>query len=123
MSQQWLNVLGLALDFLGFMLLLREWWLAFFSERRQIEMQEQLERMQAMRNLRPRTPGEHNPFEALERMQDQQATRGARTAHRTAMGARRATFIVSPTLIALGFALQLLAAWPGCCRPWIIPQG
>jgi hypothetical protein len=26
MTQQWLTVLGLGLDFLGFMLLLREWW-------------------------------------------------------------------------------------------------
>jgi len=123
MTQQWLNVLGLALDFAGFMLLLREWWLAFFNERRQIEMQEQLERMQAMRNLRPRAPGERNPFEALERMQDQQSTRNARTAHRTAMMTRRGTFLLSTALIVLGFVLQILAAWPGCCRLWIIPQG
>ena len=121
MTQQWLNVLGLVLDFAGFMLLLREWWLAFFNERRQIEMQEQFERMQAMRNLRPRAPGEHNPYEALERMQDQQAVRKARDVHRTAMGARRGTFLLSAALIVVGFVLQILAAWPGCCRPWITP--
>ena len=32
MHQQWLTVLGLGLDFFGFCLLLREWWLAFFHE-------------------------------------------------------------------------------------------
>ena len=36
MTQQWLTTLGIALDFAGFMLLLREWWLAFFNEGRQI---------------------------------------------------------------------------------------
>jgi hypothetical protein len=36
MTQQWLTVLGLALDFAGFMMLLREWWLAFFNENRQM---------------------------------------------------------------------------------------
>jgi hypothetical protein len=121
MTQQWLNVLGLVLDFAGFMLLLREWWLAFFNERRQIEMQEQFERMQSMRNLRPRAPSEHNPYEALERMQDQQAVRKARDVHRSAMGARRGTFLLSTTLIVVGFVLQILAAWPGCCGPWIMP--
>ena len=51
MTQQWLTVLGLALDFAGFMLLLREWWLAFFNEERQIEMEEQFERVRALRNF------------------------------------------------------------------------
>ena len=63
MSQQWLSVLGIALDFAGFALLLREWWLAFFNEGRQLEMEEQLERARAMRNLRPRDPNQRNPFE------------------------------------------------------------
>ena len=50
MTQQWLTVVGLGLDFTGFMLLLREWWLAFFNEQRQIEMEEQFERVRALRN-------------------------------------------------------------------------
>ena len=122
MTQQWVNVLGLALDFLGFMLLLREWWLAFFNERRQMQMAEQLDRMRAMRNMRPRQPGEHNPWESLERMQDEGAIRSARAEHRTAMAARRGVFLLATALIVAGFVLQIVGAAPGCCPPWIVPQ-
>jgi hypothetical protein len=121
MSQQWLSVLGIALDFAGFALLLREWWLAFFNEGRQLEMEEQLERVRAMRNLRPRN--QRNPFETLERAQDEQAVRKARNIHRSTMAARKRVFALSVVLIVAGFALQLAGAWPGCCPPWIVPQG
>jgi uncharacterized membrane protein len=122
MTQQWLTVLGLALDFLGFMLLLREWWLAFFNERRQMQMAEQLDRMRAMRNLRPRQPGEHNPWESLERVQDESAIRNARAEHRAALAARRGVFLLATALIVAGFVLQIVGAAPGCCPPWIAPQ-
>jgi hypothetical protein len=121
MTQQWITVAGLALDFVGFALLLREWWLAFFNEARQIEMAEQLERMRAMRTLIPRGPGEPNPYESLERAQDEMAIRKARTAHRQAMAARKRMFLLAMVLIVLGFALQIIGAWPGCCPPWIAP--
>jgi hypothetical protein len=122
MTQQWLTTLGIALDFAGFMLLLREWWLAFFNEERQIAMEEQLERMRAIRNLRMHKPGENNPYETIDRMQDEQAIRKARAIHRSAMTARRGTFLISTALIVLGFLLQVVGAWPGCCPPWIAPQ-
>jgi len=122
MTQQWLAVVGLALDFAGFMLLLREWWLAFFNEDRQLQMDEQLERMRALRNLRPVPPSQSNPYERIERVQDEQAIRTARNLHRAAMAARKATFAFATTLIVLGFALQVAGTWPGCCPPWIAPQ-
>ena len=122
MTQQWLTTIGLALDFAGFALLLREWWLAFFNEARQLEMEEQLERMRAMRTIIPRDPGQRNPYESLERVQDEQAIRKARNIHRQAMSARKRMFILAMALIALGFLLQLAGAWPGCCPPWIAPQ-
>jgi hypothetical protein len=122
MTQQWLTTIGLALDFAGFALLLREWWLAFFNEARQLEMEEQLERMRAMRTIIPRDPGQRNPYESLERVQDEQAIRKARNIHRQAMSARKRMFILAMALIALGFGLQLAGAWPGCCPPWIAPQ-
>jgi len=112
MIQQWLTVLGLALDFAGFAMLLREWWLAFYNEGRQIEMEEQLQRMQSLRNLRPVTQGGADPFANLNRMQDESAIRQARTAHRAAMVSRRATFLVAAVLIVAGFVLQLAGAWP-----------
>lgn len=82
MTQQWLTVAGLGLDFAGFMLLLREWWLAFFNEARQIVMEEQAERVRALRHLRP--------------AQDDAAVRKARGAHRAAMSARKGTSFWQP---------------------------
>ena len=104
------------------MMLLREWWLAFFNESRQMQLAEQLDRVRSMRNLRPRTPGEQDPFASLDRFADEQATRKARAEHQAAMAARRGTFLLAAVLIVLGYLLQLVGAWPGCCAPWIVPQ-
>jgi hypothetical protein len=122
MTQQWLTTLGIALDFAGFMLLLREWWLAFFNEGRQMELADRLDRMRAVRNLRPRAPGERNPFEQLERVQDESAIRAARAEHRSALATRRGVFLLATVLIVAGFVLQIVGAWPGCCPPWVAPQ-
>ena len=103
------------------MLLLREWWLAFFNEGRQMQLAEQLDRMRAMRNMIPRDPRERNPYESLERMQDENAIRRARAEHRAAMAARRGVFLLATALIVTGFLLQLVGAAPGCCPPWIAP--
>jgi len=112
MIQQWLTVLGIALDFAGFAMLLREWWLAFFNEGRQMQLAEQLDRARAMRNMRNQSIGERNPFEQLDRMQDEGAIRTARAEHRNAMGVRRGTFLLATALIVAGFVLQLAGAWP-----------
>jgi hypothetical protein len=111
MIQSWLTIGGLAFDLAGFALLLREWWLAFFNESRQIAAAEQLERVRHLRNLGPPSPGS-DPFAALHRMQDDQAVRSARMAHKSAMAARRSVFIIAAAFIALGFLLQLAGAWP-----------
>ena len=122
MTQQWLTVLGLALDFLGFMLLLREWWLAFFNEGRQMQLAEQLDRARATRDLRNRGMGGQNPFETLDRMADESAIRKARAEHRGALMARRGVFLLASVLIVAGFVLQIVGAVPGCCPPLITPQ-
>ncbi len=111
MIQHWLTVTGIALDFAGFMLLLREWWLAFFNEGRQMQLAEQLDRARALRNLRAQ-PGQRNPFEQLDRMHDESAIRKARDEHRAALGARRGMFVLATALIVSGFVLQLAGAWP-----------
>lgn len=122
-SQQWLSVAGLGLDLLGFALLLREWWIAFFNEGHQMELEEQHERMRALRNMRPApASGQQNPFAAIERMQDEQAVRKARSAHRSAMAARKGTFVFATVLIVVGYLLQIAGTWPGCCPPWVAPQ-
>ncbi len=122
MTQQWLTVLGLGLDFLGFMLLLREWWLAFFNEGRQMQLAEQLDRARALRDLRTRGMAGQNPFETLDRMSDESAIRKARGEHRTALMARRGVFLLATVLIVSGFVLQIVGAVPGCCPPLIAPH-
>jgi hypothetical protein len=113
MTQQWLSLVGIALDFAGFMLLLREWWLAFFNEGRQMQMAEQLDRARALRNLRPRGPGERStPLEQLDRFADEQAIRKAREEHRAALRARRGVFLLATALVVSGFVLQLAGTWP-----------
>ena len=112
MIQQWLTVLGIALDFAGFAMLLREWWLAFFNEGRQMQLAEQLDRARAVRDMHNRSVGGHNPFDQLDRMQDESALRTARAEHRNAMAARRGAFLLATTLIVVGFALQIAGAWP-----------
>jgi hypothetical protein len=112
MIQQWMTVAGIGVDFAGFAMLLREWWLAFFNEGRQMQLAEQLDRARALRNMRPRAPGERNPYEQLDRFADEQAVRRARDEHRTALGARRGVFLLATALVVSGFALQLAGAWP-----------
>jgi hypothetical protein len=111
MIQSWLAIAGLVLDFAGFALLLREWWLACFNEGRQIEAEEQLERMRHLRSLRPASAST-DPFATLHKIQDDQAVRSARVAHKSAMAARRSVFLMAAALIAAGFVLQLAGAWP-----------
>jgi hypothetical protein len=110
--QPWMNVVGIALDFAGFMLLLREWWMAFFNEGRQMQLAEQLDRARSMRNMRPLKPGERNPYEQLDRFADEQAVRRARAEHRAALGARQGIFVLSTVLIGTGFLLQIAGACP-----------
>lgn len=112
MIQSWLTIGGLVFDFSGFALLLREWWLAFFNEGLQIEAEEQLERARNVRSLRPASASQGDPFATLHKLQDDQAIRRARLAHKAAMAARRTTFALAATLIVVGFLLQLAGAWP-----------
>lgn len=112
MIQSWLTIGGLVSDFGGFALLLREWWLAFFNETRQIAADEQLERMRHLRSLRPAGGPASDPFATLNKMQDDQAIRSARMAHKLAMAARRTTFLLAAALITVGFLLQVAGAWP-----------
>ena len=121
MTQQWLTVLGLALDFLGFMLLLREWWLAFFNEDRQMQMDEQLDRMRAMRTMMPpRARASTTPTSRWSACRT--SRRSARRAPSIARPWRRAGHVPARDgADHLGFVLQIVGAWPGCCPPWITP--
>lgn len=107
-----LTVTGLSLDFLGFCLLLREWWIAFLSEHAMLAHEESLEQQQRLRAF-----ATQNANDAMKRhmatagqMQDDMAIRRARDTRRAAMRGRRAWFASAAVLILLGFVFQLLGA-------------
>jgi uncharacterized membrane protein len=113
-NQAWLTAAGLALDFLGFCLLLREWWIAFFSEHAQMAHEELLERQQKLRAFSAKHAGDtlRGHLEIAGQMQDDMAIRRARDDRRNAMNGRRRWFIAASILIVVGFLLQLAGAIP-----------
>lgn len=113
-SQAWLTVAGLTLDFLGFCLLLREWWLAFFSEAAQLGHEEALERQQKLRAFASQNTSEamKKHYAVAGQMQDDTAIRRARDERRAAQAGRKRWFVTATALIVLGFVLQLLGALP-----------
>ncbi len=120
-AQQWLNVAGLALDFVGVVLLAFEWWTALKAEAHEADL-EAFERRMAPSPMMPRPGGEHQAVFDHMRAQQKAAARSHRGA--STRGMRRGWFALAMTLIASGFLLQLAGSWPGCCS-WagIVPGG
>lgn len=120
-AQQWLNVAGLCLDFLGVMLLALEWWTALKHEAREVEIEE-FERRIAPGPMMPRPSGAHQAV--FDHMQAQQKAMARQRRGSAARGMRRGWFALAMTLITCGFLLQIAGSWPGCCA-WagIVPNG
>lgn len=112
--QSWLTVLGLTLDFAGFCLLLREWWLAFFSERAQLAQEEMLDRQQKMRAFATQSANDtmKRHLVTAGQMQDDMTVRQMRDARRATQAGRRRWFVAATVLVVLGFLLQLAGALP-----------
>ena len=114
-DQAWLNVAGLALDFLGVLLLAWEWWLALSADQREAELEARERQLQPS----PMMPRPANPHQAVFDHMREQQTSGARSRRLAATrGMRRGWFVLAMGLIAGGFLLQMLGSWPGCCA-WI----
>jgi hypothetical protein len=126
MSQQWLSVVGIALDAAGFVILLFEWWLAFFNEERQLGFQRQLERERNLRAFAQENAPEglRKHLEASGKLMDESALRRAWDAHGGTLARRKIAFLTAAFLIIAGAGFQLAGNWPGCCRAiGILPQG
>lgn len=111
-SQAWLNVAGLSLDFVGVMLLAWEWWLALSAERREAELAAR-DRMLAPHPMMPKPAGPHQAV--FDHMRDQQRASARDRRLAGTQGMRRGWFMLAMMLIASGFLLQILGSWPGCC--------
>jgi len=126
MSQQWLSVIGIALDASGFVILLVEWWLAFFNEERQLGFQRQLERERNLRAFAQENAPEglRKHLETTGKLMDESALRRAWDAHGGTLARRKIAFLTAALLIITGAGLQLAGNWPGCCRAiGVLPQG
>lgn len=117
MLQPWLNEMGLAADFVGAMLLAREWWIAFGAEQREDEIMERQRREDELMQFAARSNPTPNPSHAaFERMREQQRFTQYKQRVNTARGMRRAWFMTALGLLAFGFLLQMAGSWPGLGR-------
>ena len=126
MSQQWLSVIGIALDAAGFVILLFEWWLAFFNEERQLGFQRQLERERNQRAFAQANAPEElrRHLEVTGKLMDDNALRRAWEAHGGTLARRKMAFLTAALLVIAGAGLQVTGSWPGCCLAiGILPQG
>jgi hypothetical protein len=120
-AQQWLNVAGLGLDFIGVVLLAFEWWTALKADAREAEIDD-LERRIAPNPMMPRPSGAHQAVFDHMNAQQKAIARSRRAAG--TRGMRRGWFALAMVLIAAGFLLQMAGSWPGCCA-WagVMPGG
>jgi hypothetical protein len=126
MSQQWLSVIGIVLDMADFMILLIEWWLAFFNEERQLGFQRRLERERNQRAVAQANAPEElrKHLETTGKLMDDAALRRVWEAHGGTLVRRKVAFLTATFLIIAGAGLQLAGNWPACCPAiGILPQG
>lgn len=114
MVQSWVSVAGIAIDLAGFLLLLREWWLAFFHETAMIDFQQQRAFQQSMRRHQQATASDQmrSHLDTFARMQDEMADRGARSRHIATLSSRKRAFVLATVLIVVGALLQLAGQIP-----------
>jgi hypothetical protein len=112
MIQQWLNVAGLSLDFLGVIMLAYEWSIALSAENKEAEraaMENRLRPSPAFQQHQANNP--HQPMHDYMREQLRFQQQNARA--QAVRGLRRSWFVTALVLIALGFMLQILGSIPG----------
>lgn len=120
MGQIWLQVGGMIVEFAGVMLLAWEW----FAARRQDLAERALaaaqsRREESMAGLQRAQADNTQMQRHLEMSRDMQRRMTASQVHQTQAqyGSMRAWAVaLSLVFIVVGFVLQLMGTWPGCCR-------
>lgn len=114
MVQSWFSVAGIAIDLVGFILLLREWWLAFFHESAALEFEQRRSWERSLRHQHQTHAPEqlHAHLDTSARVQDEMAERGARGRHIETLRSRKRAFLLATVLIVAGALLQLVGALP-----------
>jgi hypothetical protein len=119
MDQNWLSVAGIGIDLLGFLLLLREWWLAFFHESSTIEAERQQDWERSLRHQHQAHVSDamRSHLDTSARIHDEMRNRAAYNRHLATLRSRKSAFVVATVLIIVGGVLQLAGALP----PGVLP--
>lgn len=114
MVQSWISVAGIAIDLAGFVLLLREWWLAFFHESQTLAFEQRRAWERSVRHHHHTHAPEQlrTHLETSARIQDEMAERGAWDRHMATLKSRKRAFILATALIVTGSLLQLAGQLP-----------
>lgn len=112
--QSWLSVAGIAVDLLGFVLLLREWWLAFFHENATLELAQRQAWEQKLRHHQRTHASDQirTHLDTTQRLQDEMAGRAVRDRHLATLASRKRAFVMATVLIVAGSLLQLAGQIP-----------
>lgn len=127
MTQAWLQVIGLCLDFVGFALIAIEWLLAQRAEAAERALLKQQARAAESRGHLARhtsDPNMQRHFEMVARHEQRRTDQAVGETREIYTRRRYGVIYAGMTMVALGFLAQMLAAWPGCCRALgILPAG
>jgi hypothetical protein len=119
MSQAWLQVAGLIVEYLGVLLLAWEWFTARrqdFAEREIAEQQARREEGRAMlQRVQADNPHMQRHFDMTRDVERRMAATRVEDLRRRYGGLRGWAVMAPLALVSAGFVLQLLGSWPGCC--------
>lgn len=112
--QIWLTLTGIGMDFFGFCILLREWWIAMYSERAELAADQRLEEQRRFNEFGMKNTEGHlrEHMERSAKWREQNAIDEHRKGRRTALKSRRSLFLIATVLIIVGTALQFAGMVP-----------
>ena len=119
-TQAWLQVAGLIVDFIGVSLIAIEWLIAQRGERRLLEIETRRStsddgRQRMMRQSRNMPPEMVRHLETVSEMERRMAMQRTEQSRSEVGRLRVKVIVVGLMFVLIGFALQLAGAWPGCC--------
>jgi hypothetical protein len=124
MSQQWLQVIGLLFDGLGFSLIALEWYRGFLEMRNKVTLVarnlERAEKIRLKNELKDAIGsvgvGEVGPLLGDDKALAEMADHAFEMNQVDLFRKRRVSlFFAGVTAFLIGMVLQLAGAWPGCC--------
>lgn len=108
------NFAGLVLDFFGFVLLLREWWVAFLTQQRELIILQRRFRQEEIDRMHSQNAGEslRQHLATIRHVRDRTERRTEIEELTEQLKSRRVLFLVAALCISIGFILQIVASIP-----------